>query len=342
MTRDRQIGVINRSWLIGLVLVTGLAVVAALRAGLFDLPTVPSDVTLVASGLDGLRELEKLAEALRSRAPRDTSLPAGARLVCQGLIYVDSGKPQDGLDLLRKVVRLDPDNLVFANAYRLCAFRLRRDFLKQSKQESSPTPTFPDYLAKEPIAFFDTLVKEHPSRETRLSLALAWVDEMLLFPALEIKAPSSVESLRVLDEILRGEDAYYVPALFARGLNHLHRPSRLVWPETDKTPPDAAVRDIGRAVAVGRKFKGGSPRLQATLAIALGDAYVKIGKSGNARSWWQVAQNLSHDAATQDAVRRRYAWRDEEILDRLEEELDRARTALDEPMTDLRIMWDPS
>ena len=66
-------------------------------------------------------------------------------------------------------------------------------------------------------------------------------------------------------------------------------------------------------------------RLQATLAISLGDTYVKIGKYSNAPDWW---------------VRRRYAWKDEEILDRLEEELDRARGALDAPMTDLRIMWE--
>jgi hypothetical protein len=49
-------------------------------------------------------------------------------------------------------------------------------------------------------------------------------------------------------------------------------------------------------------------RLQATLAISLGDTYVKIGKYSNAPDWW---------------VRRRYAWKDEEILDRLEEELAR-------------------
>jgi hypothetical protein len=114
----------------------------------------------------------------------------------------------------------------------------------------------------------------------------------------------------------------------------------LVWPEADKTPPDAAVRDISRAIAVGRKFGVGSPRLQATLAISLGDAYVKIGKYSNARSWWQIAQNLCPETSIQEAIRRRYAWKDEEILDRLEEDLDRARGALDAPMTDLRIMWE--
>lgn len=329
----------KRGLLAVLVVLTGLAVVAGLRAGLFDLPSVPTGITLAASGLHGLDELGRLDEALRSSSTLEAGLSPGARLVRQGLIEVESGRPREGLESMRKGVRVEPLNLVLANAYRRCTFRLRRDALSLSNQGSAPTPNLPDYLEKEPIAFFDELVKSKPSRETRLSLALAWVDLMLLFPALEIKAPASVESLRVLDKLLVGDDAYYVPALFARGLNHLHRPARLVWPEADKTPPDAAVQDIGRAIAVGRKFGVGSPRLQATLAIALGDAYVKIGKPGNARSWWQVAQNLSGDAATQASVRRRYSWHDEEVLDRLEEDLDRARAALDEPMTDLRMMW---
>ncbi len=243
---------------------------------------------------------------------------------------------------MRSGIRLDPENLVLANAYRMTAFRLRRDFLNTSKRGVNPTPTFPAYLDKEPIAFFEALSKDHPTREAKLSLALAWVDLMLLFQPLEIKAPASVESVKVLTSVLDKANTHYVPALYARGLNHLHRPSRLVWPEADKTPPDAAVQDISRCIAVGRRIKVGSPRLQATLAIALGDSYVKVGRLNNARSWWQLAQNLCRDGAVQQAVRRRYAWRDEEILDRLEEELDRARAALDEPMTDLRIMWDPS
>ncbi len=227
------------------------------------------------------------------------------------------------------------------NAYRLEVFRLRRDFLNESRTRGEITPKFPPHLDRQPIAFFEELVREHPSRETKLQLALAWVDEMLLFPALEIKAPSSVQSVDILTEILdEPGNEYYVPALFARGLNHLHRPSRLVWPETNKTPLDAAVQDISKCVAIGRKLKVGSTHLQAILAMTLGDAYVKAGRLSVARSWWQIAQNLSHDDDIQQAVRRRYAWGDEEILDRLEAELDRARTELDHTMTDLALMWD--
>jgi len=241
---------------------------------------------------------------------------------------------------MRTAVREEPTNLVLANVYRMEVFRLRRAFLREAKQRGELSPHFPPHLDRQPIAFFEELVREHPSREAKLSLALSWVDEMLLFPALEIKAPSSVQAVDILTELLSSPDnAAYVPALFARGLNHVHRPARLVWPESNRTEKDAAAKDIAKCVAIGRKLKVGSDRLHATLSMTLGDAYLKAGRFGVARSWWQIAQNLCRDEDLQQAVRRRYAWRDEEMLDRLEEELDRSRSELEHPMTDLAMMW---
>lgn len=267
-----------------------------------------------------------------------------ARNTMRDCIYKSKSKSplevESALNEMRIGIKYDPQNIVLHNAYRMTAFRLRLEYLAQARACGELTPKFPPHLNRQPIAFFEELVREHPSRETQLQLALAWVDEMLLFPALEIKAPSSVQSVDILTEILdEPGNEYYVPALFARGLNHLHRPSRLVWPETNTTPPDAAVRDIAKCVAIGRKLKVGSAQLQSILAMTLGDAYVKAGRLSVARSWWQIAQNLSHKDAIQQAVRRRYAWGDEEILDRLEEELDRARMELEHPMTDLAMMW---
>jgi tetratricopeptide (TPR) repeat protein len=324
------------AWLAGLVLVAGVGAYAFTRVGLFDLPSVPGDVTISAAGLDGLPAMKQLDDALRTADSAPANLPPAAADVRKGLLDIQANHPEKGLQEMRDAIHRDPRNLVLANAYRMAAFHLRRDMLL--KQQTCPTVVFPAWIDKEPIAFFERLDAEAPSRETKLSLALAWVDLMLLFPALEIKAPSSVESVNILSKLIDGQDAWYVPALYGRGLNHLHRPARLVWPQASEK--DAAVRDIARAIALGRKFGVGSPKLQATLAISLGDAYVKTGKNSNARSWWQIAQNLSPDKSIQEAVRRRYAWKDEEIIDRLEEELDRARTALDTPMTDLRIMWE--
>lgn len=309
-------------WLPGVVLFVGVAAVAWLRVGLLDLPGVPRGVTVSAAGLADLPALATEDLAFRTDVPDATITD-----------------PPAVLNTLRSAVMDQPVNLVRANAYRMEVFKLRRAFLHEARQRGELTPAFPDYLDRQPIAFFEELVHTHPSRETRLSLALAWVDEMLLFPALEIKAPASVQSVDILTEILQGDDAWYVPALFARGLNHLHRPARLVWPESAKTGPDAAVKDIARCVAVGRKLDVGTPKLHATLAMTLGDAYVKAGRFDVARSWWQIAQNLCQDDDIQQAVRRRYAWHDHQMLDRLEKELDRARAQLDHPMTDLALMW---
>jgi hypothetical protein len=312
-------------WITACVVVAATAALAWSRVGLLDLPRIPSTISAADAGLDDLASSRKLDQATRDAIES---------------IRASINDPQERLEEIRGRVRKSPDLLPLGNAYRMEVFRMRREFLKDSRARGEVTPKFPAHLDRQPIVFFEQLVAEHPSRETKLQLALAWVDEMLLFPALEIKAPSSVQSVDILSAILDDPaNEYYVPALFARGLNHLHRPARLVWPETNKTLPDAAVRDIAKCVAIGRKLNVGSKRLQSILAMTLGDGYVKAGRLSVARSWWQIAQNLCHDDDIQQAVRRRYAWGDEEILDRLEEELDRARLELDHPMTDLAMMW---
>lgn len=339
----------RRFWVMVAVLLVAVIVYAAwARSGLYGLPSVPAGITVERAGLIGLDEARRLDAFVRGvdfppPAPDGAFETLGdvATQARDGMKLAEVGEADQGLEKLQAAVMQKPDNLVLANAYRMEVFRLRRAHLQQRRVSGSLNAPFPDYLDHQPIRFFDELVRKHPSRATKLSLALSWVDEMLLFPALEIKAPSSVEAVDILTSVLDDPDgdSVYVPALYARGLNYLHRPARLVWPETIQTPRDAAVNDLGLCVAIGRELGIGSPVLQATLAVALGDAYVKAGRINVARSWWQVAQNLCHDREIQEAVRRRYAWRDEEILDRLETELDRGRAELDEPMTDLALMW---
>lgn len=336
----------RRRWL-GPVAVTAffLAVLAAwMRGGALDLPPVPAGLGLEATGLDDLEALGRLDAFVRGGAGSAALDGFGeatceaAQLVRRGFEDTAQGYIVGGLERVRDGLRHDPSNLVLGNAYRMLVFRLRRDFLLQASANGQLTPSFPPHLQGQPIELFEELTTSHAEPSVRLQLALAWVDEMLLFPALEIKAPSSVESVDILSHLLQ-QTPGYVPALYARGMNHLHRPARLVWPESEKTPPDAAARDFKLCIAIGRRFGVGSPHLQARLAVALGDAYVKAGRLGVARSWWQIAQNLSSDAEVQDAVHRRYGWRDEEVLERLEEDLDRARSQLDTPMTDLALMW---
>jgi hypothetical protein len=326
---------------VAILLALALGVFAWVRVGALDLPRVPSNLTPTAAGLSGLEEMKKLDALIWSLTPSNM-VPAGSEavlLVQRGLAECRAGNSAAGLEHMRQGIRREPDNLVLANCYRMIVFGLRRDFLAAARREAVATPKFPPELDRQPIGFFEELDRQYHTRETKLNLALAWVDEMLLFPALEIKAPCSVQAVDLLTVVLDKENPDYVPALFARGLNHLHRPARLVWPESTKTPRDAAVRDLGKCVAIGRHFGGGSARLQATLALCLGDGYVKAGRLNVARSWWQVSQNLCRDADHQAAIRRRYAWQNEEVLDRLEEELDRGRSELQHPMTDLALMW---
>jgi tetratricopeptide (TPR) repeat protein len=309
------------------------------------LPAVPAGVTLQSAGLADLQRMKELNTLIWSDpqpgpSPQaDGALSEAAKLVRRGIAAYRRGEKSAALQDIRRGIQLEPTNLVLANAYRMVVFKLRRDFLAESRREAVVAPKFPPELERQPIAFFEELDRQHPSRETKLALALSWVDEMLLFPALEIKAPASVEAVDLLTQVLERDDPAYVPALFARGLNHLHRPARLVWPESAKTPRDAAARDIGRCVAIGRRLGAGTPRLQATLALSLGDAYVKAGRLNVARSWWQISQNLCRDPDLEDAIRRRYSWQNEEILSCLEDDLDRGRSELDHPMTDLAMMW---
>jgi tetratricopeptide (TPR) repeat protein len=333
----------RRAWLLLLPAVIVLGVVAYLRGGVLDLPAAPRGVTVESSGLAGLEDMRRLDAFLRGERAGVEPVtlagwtpPAYAPRMKEGLAAVADGRVAEGLAAMQEAMQADPQSLVLANAYRMSLFQLKRRYLDEAK---SLAPEFPAEYADEPIGFLTRLDEDHPSRETKLHLAMAWVDHMLLFPALEIKAPSSVQAVDLLTGVLEGGHEAYVPALFARGMNHLHRPARLVWPESAKTPRDAAARDIGLCVAIGQKVKVGSSRLQGQLALALGDAYVKAGRYSVARSWWQLAQNLSRDEALQEAVRRRYAWEDEELLDRIEEELDRGRRELDHPMTDLALMW---
>jgi len=330
--------------LLGAGALAGMVAIAWARMGALGLPSVPSTLNLHAAGLEHLNAFAAVDQCVRFESqhgesgPSQQCIPGNTQRAVSAYRQVKNGDFDAGLEALRDALRNEPTNLALANVYRITVFELQRDFLREARKQGDLTPQFPHNLADEPIRFFREMCQEHGTRETKLSLALAWVDKMLLFPALEIKAPSSVESVDILTDILEN-DPYYVPALFARGLNHLHRPARLVWPKAAETPIDAAAQDIAKCVAIGRKVGAGSARLQATLAIALGDSYVKAGRLGVARSWWQIAQNLCGDDDLQQSIRRRYGWSDGEVLDRLEEELDRARAELDRPMTDLAMMW---
>jgi hypothetical protein len=320
---------------LGAGLFIGLAILAVSRSGLLGLPPAPGDLTPEQAGLAGLDRLASRARALGERRPGDDVVLARAVL---GLEAIAAGDTSRGLALLRTALGQAPTDLVLGNAYRMTVFGLKRAALTSGADRATLAARMPPELEGEPLRFLDALARAHPCREVDLQRALSWVDEMLLFPALEIKAPASVASVDLLSGILAREP-WYVPALFGRGLNYLHRPSRLVWPESEKAPPEAARRDLERCVAAGRKVGGASPRLVGSLALALGDAYAKEGRRERARSWWQIAANAAGDPALRQAVERRFAWEDAEMIERLEAELENEMLDAEHPMTDLALIW---
>lgn len=349
------------SIIVGIIVLGSLAAVAYYRSGLLSLPGVPKEVDADLSGLQGLDGMKELDDVLgagldRSQAAISSGISArSAEASSSGdattrlssiaaaksaLAEMRNGDEEKGFRALEELVKTQPRNLVLGNALRMEALRLKRKWLVTNADKSEIALVFPDYLRDEPIHFFREMVKTNPSREVRLQLASSLVDHMLLFPALEIKAPSSVEAVEILSGILKEpENRYYVPALYARGLNYLYRPFNLVWPERIAAPADAASTDIALAVAIGQKIGAGSDRLKAELSLALGDAYAKEGKLGLARSWWQIANNMAREDAFRQRVFTRLHWSDDDVSANLEETFDHQMNDLDHPLSDLRIMW---
>src|ERR1051326_199277 len=241
---QKKAGKSRAFWWVSVILVFGvISVFAWRRVGMLNLPSVSSTVDQGQAGLGELSKMKELDRNLwsftKSGVSVDPPLSKGALAVRHGIYAAQNGSVQ-GLDEMRQGIRMEPSNLVLANAYRMVVFKLRRDFLAKARRESMAVPHFPPELDRQPVVFFEELDREHASRETKLNLALAWVDEMFFFPAREIRARSSVQAVDILSSVLeRDGQSNYVPALYARGLNHLHRPARLVWPESIKAPQDA-------------------------------------------------------------------------------------------------------
>jgi hypothetical protein len=323
--------------LVIIIILVTLAGVAYFRSGLLNLPSVPDDLTAQAAGLDGLSGMQITDVALMAGgSSSDSDVP----LAKSALDEISKGNEYYGIAQLQEAVRRDPTNLVLGNTLRMQVMQLKHKWLSANAGKSEIALRFPEYLDGQPVQYFHELLKIRPCREAKLQLALALVDHMLLFPALEIKAPSSVESVEILSEILKDpKDACYVPALYARGLNYLYRPFNLVWPERISARPDAASTDIALAVAVGQKIGSGSDALKAELSLALGDAYAKEGKLNLGRSWWQIANNMARDENFRSRVFTRLHWSDEDVPMNLEETLQHQMEDLDNPLSDLRLMW---
>jgi tetratricopeptide (TPR) repeat protein len=255
---------------------------------------------------------------------------------------IRAGQAEAGLEQLEQAVRLAPENLALGNALRMQVFERRRTFQLENDGAQGLLRAPPAWLDRRSIAVFRRLAQEQPRRETRLQLAAALLDEMLLAPSLEVRAGVTFEALEllrgVLEESARG--AYYLPARYARGLVYLYRPANLLW--SDKI--DAALRrardDLAVCVATARQVGLESGNVGGRLALALGDTYAKEGLPERARSWWQIAHAVSPQEAVRARVRTRMTWADPQIIDRLERELDAELRQAERPLSDMSLLWE--
>jgi hypothetical protein len=309
------------------------------------LPEVPDSVTRQDAGLDGLaaasQEARQLAapftESDRARfyaappgAPVDRARAAADRIA--------RGDPAAGLADFSAVVEASPGDIVLGNAFRMQVYRMKRDFLTAARARGERSPAFPDFLRVEPLATLRRAAAASQAREIKVQVALAHVDQMVLNPALEVKAPASIDSIHAFTVIL-GRDPYYVPALVGRGLNHLNRPRHLVWPEHPAPPENAASLDLALAAAVGAKVGGASARVKGLLLLLLGDAYAHEGNVGVARSWWTLAGESTGDRAVSSELAIRASWPEPEIPDRLEARLEERMDDVEAPLSDLSFLW---
>jgi len=325
--------------IVGSVVLVTLIALAYYRSGVLNLPSVSDDVTVENAGLVGLDAMKRLDDCLAAGSASDDPVATEAQKI---LSEIQNGNEEGGVRNLQSLVRRNPTNLVLGNLLRVETFRLTRRQLAANANEGEIALSLPDYLENQPARFFREILKERQDREIKLQLALSLVDHMLLFPALEIKAPASVEAVEILSEILKQPDPrakYYVPALYARGLNYLYRPFNLVWPERIAAAADAASADLSLAVAIGQKVGAGSDALKAELSLSLGDAYAKEGKLNAAHSWWQLANNIAHDELIRKRVYTRLQWKDEEVSSNLEETLQQQMEDFEHPLSDIRFMW---
>ena len=286
------------------------------------LPPVPQSLTRGDAGVDWIAGAGTSVERVRAAAPR-----------------IGGDDPAAGLRALAELVEAAPDDVVIGNAFRMQVYRQKRAFLAAARARGERSPAFPEFLGQEPLATLTRAASAHPTKELQLQIALAYVDRMFLDPALEVRAPASIDSVKAFTSIL-AEHPYDVPSLVGRGLNHLNRPRNLVWPEHPAPPPDAASRDLALAAGAGAAVGGVSPRVKGFLLLLLGDAYAHEGKPGIARSWWTLAGEATDDRAVAAELAVRAGWPEPEMPDRIEARLEERMNDVDAPVSDLSFLWD--
>jgi len=180
------------------------------------------------------------------------------------------GRRGAALSELEKAIHLDPDALLYSNAYRTLIRMCGHVYFDRS------------------IRFFEDLVEKKPDAiMPHLNKALAYVDKMP-YPKLGIVSQGKLsnKSLAELDIIL-GMDPACWTAKFIRGMNHLH------WPRKLGHAP-LAIKDFTELIVMQKALPAEKQRDYFALGyVGLGDAYVKNREEGmeenlaRAREVWE-------------------------------------------------------
>jgi|GEM_PF-680789 tetratricopeptide (TPR) repeat protein len=280
----------RRRWRhIVLVITLILVVIAATAGGAYlllrprvqplALPAVPSNLSAADLGLAGWQMYQRplppdpLANPTLPATPQVN--PALAALEdAAGQALIRQGALDRGMAYLRAAVLAAPDNLRFANDYRLAL----RAHGRYSDEE----------------AFFTWQVQTLKTPDAHLNLALAYVDAMLSCPpppdGLVCQAQLSYRSISELNTVLAVQPDNII-ARYARGLNHLY------WPVLMGHLPKAQI-DLEYAVALTRPLRAlgiGSAFIPQAYA-ALGDVFAKDGQVQAGRNVWLNGERVAPNA----------------------------------------------
>jgi tetratricopeptide (TPR) repeat protein len=175
---------------------------------------------------------------------------------------IQQKKVAQGLAYLKVAAQANPDDLRFANDYRI-ALRDQGQFQEEEK-------------------FFSEQLKTQTTINLQLDLALSYVDEMRSCPkppdGLVCQAQFSSRSISVLNTILQ-QVPYNIIARYARGLNDLY------WPTLMGHLPQAQV-DLQYAVALSQQLNAITNSFMPDAYTALGDVFAKDNKIDTARNVW--------------------------------------------------------
>ncbi len=276
--RKRVVMIAALSTLLVLVVAAGGYWFLNTRVQPLVLPKLPAHLSMSDLGLAGWQQYQ---QALPANALNDPQLPqtpqVDGRLAplqdAAGQTLIQQGQLGRGLAYIQAAAQSEPDNLRYANDYRLAL----RHHGRYGDEE----------------AFFSQQSHVSSSPVVLISLALSYVDEMRSCPkppdGLVCQAQYSSRSIDVLNGVL-AQHPYNIIARYARGLNHLY------WPTLMGHLPQSQT-DLQFAVALTRLQSTVGSAFTPQAYVALGDVFAKAGQVDKARNVWLNGETVAPGAS---------------------------------------------